>query len=74
MAHAYVGDLAGGVKVLERAMTTDVTANAQKESLATNLCSMYELLAPEPVVAKRALAGWLGRVAPDDLDLTCTRL
>ena len=74
VAHVYVGDLAGGVKVLERAMTTDVTANAQKESLATNLCSMYELLAPEPVVAKRALAGWLGRVAPDDLDLTCTRL
>jgi len=60
--------------VLEEALTCHPTATAQHETLALNMCSMYELAAAAPAAAKRTLHTWVRHVAPDDLDPACIRL
>eukprot|EP00898_Chlorokybus_atmophyticus_P006088 jgi/Chlat1/6480/Chrsp45S06057 len=63
----------GAIQVLEESLATSPSTHLS-ETLVLNLCCMYELAAASPVDAKRALAGWLTRGAPDDFDISCTRL
>lgn len=68
----YARDLVGAIRVLEEALQPQRCP--LNETLVRNLCSMYELASTSSAVTKKNLSNWLMRVAPDDFDLTCTRL
>ncbi|BBN17989.1 hypothetical protein Mp_7g18580 [Marchantia polymorpha subsp. ruderalis] len=69
----YSRDLVGATQVLETALQKN-PLTALNETLVLNLCSMYELASMNSVESKRTLSAWILRIAPDDFDLTCTRL
>lgn len=69
----YSRDLVGSTKVLESVLDK-VPLMALNESLVLNLCSMYELAFVKNVQTKKTLSDWILQVAPDDFDLSCTRL
>jgi hypothetical protein len=49
-------------------------AELLRESVLLNLCSMYELSSSTASAeARRKLAAWAARCAPDDFDLSCIR-
>ncbi len=49
-------------------------AELMRETVLLNLCSMYELSSSTASAeAKRRLAAWAARAAPDDFDLSCIR-
>jgi hypothetical protein len=49
-------------------------ASVTHETLALNMCSIYELAAAAPATAKRTLHTWVRHVTPGDLDPACIRL
>ncbi|KAL3679197.1 hypothetical protein R1sor_022153 [Riccia sorocarpa] len=69
----YSRDLVTATQVLETALQR-YPLTALNETLVLNLCSMYELASMNSVESKRTLSAWILRLAPDDFDLTCTRL
>ncbi|XP_024537962.1 trafficking protein particle complex subunit 12 isoform X2 [Selaginella moellendorffii] len=69
----YSRDLIRATQVLEDVLQKHTEA-ALNETLVLNLCSMYELAAINSNESKRKLSSWILQVAPDDFDLTCTRL
>ncbi|KAL9462029.1 hypothetical protein AB3S75_000094 [Citrus x aurantiifolia] len=69
----YLRDLSDSIKVLENALERVPTV-ALNETLVVNLCSMYELAYVNHSDIKRTLSSWIGRVAPDDFDSSCTRI
>eukprot|EP00850_Spirogloea_muscicola_P022846 SM000314S12190 [mRNA] locus=s314:71966:75505:- [translate_table: standard] len=69
----YGRDLLGAIGVLEGALQRSPLVSLQ-ETLILDLCSMYELASADSGATKRLLAAWLARLAPDDFDLSCTRL
>ena len=72
-AAVYTCDLRGAIDTLEHALVTRPAAVAQLESALRNAGSMYDLAAENPAIAKRQLAAFVARVAPDDLDPRCLR-
>lgn len=68
----YARDLVGAIRVLEEALQPQRCP--LNETLVRNLCSMYELASTSSTTTKKNLSNWLMRLAPDDFDLTCTRL
>ncbi|GMI67657.1 hypothetical protein like AT4G39820 [Hibiscus trionum] len=69
----YLRDLSDSIKVLENSLERVPTV-ALNETLVINLCSMYELAYVNHSETKRTLSNWIGRVAPDDFDASCTRV
>eukprot|EP00850_Spirogloea_muscicola_P011205 SM000068S20637 [mRNA] locus=s68:636132:639679:- [translate_table: standard] len=69
----YGRDLLGAISVLEGALQRNPLVSLE-ETLILDLCSMYELASADSGATKRLLAAWLARLAPDDFDLSCTRL
>lgn len=69
----YSRDLVGATQVLEDVLQRS-PLTALHEPLVLNLCSMYELSSMNSTEAKRTLSSWIMRIAPDDFDMTCTRL
>uniref|UniRef100_A0A0D6QW34 Uncharacterized protein n=1 Tax=Araucaria cunninghamii TaxID=56994 RepID=A0A0D6QW34_ARACU len=69
----YSRDLLGSIKVLENALER-VPVLALNENVVLNLCSMYELAFVNNVETKRTLSSWIVQIAPEDFDLSCTRL
>eukprot|EP00252_Welwitschia_mirabilis_P015385 TRINITY_DN3380_c0_g1_i1.p1 TRINITY_DN3380_c0_g1~~TRINITY_DN3380_c0_g1_i1.p1 ORF type:complete len:520 (-),score=96.95 TRINITY_DN3380_c0_g1_i1:577-2022(-) len=69
----YSRELLGSIKVLENALER-MPSVALNENVVLNLCSMYELAFVSNAEAKRSLSSWILQVAPDDFDLSCTRL
>ncbi|KAJ7531375.1 hypothetical protein O6H91_14G041800 [Diphasiastrum complanatum] len=69
----YSRDLIKATQVLEEMLQTH-TLVALNETLVLNLCSMYELASVNSIESKRTLSAWMLQIAPDDFDLTCTRL
>jgi hypothetical protein len=67
-AAVYTCDLRGAIETLEHALVTRPVAVAQLESALRNAGSMYDLAAENPAIAKRQLAAFVARFAPDDLD------
>ena len=72
-AAVYTCDLRGAIETLEHALVTQPAAVAQLESALRNAASMYDLAAENPAIAKRQLAAFAARFAPDDLDPRCIR-
>ena len=73
VAALYCADLPGAVAVLEAALAAHPLA-ALHEPLVLNLCSLYELAAPDAAAAKRRIADWLQRAGPECFDVAaCTR-
>ena len=61
-----------GTQALEGALKARPVAHL-REMVLLNLCSMYELSSATAAAdAKRALAAWTVRAAPDDFDLAAT--
>jgi len=69
----YSRDLLGSIKVLENTLER-VPVIALNENVVLNLCSMYELAFVSNVETKRSLSSWIVQIAPEDFDLSCTRL
>lgn len=69
----YQRELLGATSVLEDSLQSSPQSSLN-ETLVLNLCSMYELASMNSVESKRALSSWLLTHAPDDFDLSCTRL
>ncbi|KAE8665983.1 L-ascorbate oxidase-like [Hibiscus syriacus] len=69
----YLRDLSYSIKVLEKALERIPTI-ALDETLVINLCSMYELAYVNHSEIKRTLSNWIVHVAPDDFDVSCTRV
>lgn len=69
----YSRDLLGSIKVLENSLEI-VPVIALNENVVLNLCSMYELAFVSNVETKRSLSSWIVQIAPEDFDLSCTRL
>lgn len=69
----YLRDLSDSIKVLENALER-IPTMALNETLVVNLCSMYELAYVNHGDIKKTLSTWIGRVAPDDFDSSCTRI
>ncbi|KAK2655868.1 hypothetical protein Ddye_008920 [Dipteronia dyeriana] len=69
----YLRDLSDSIKVMENALERVPTV-ALNETLVVNLCSMYELAYVNHSDVKRTLSSWIGKVAPDDFDSSCTRI
>ena len=69
----YQRELIGATSVLEDSLQSSPRSTLN-ETLVLNLCSMYELASMNSVESKRTLSAWLLNHAPDDFDLSCTRL
>jgi Flp pilus assembly protein TadD len=69
----YSRELLGATQVLEDCLQTSPQSTLN-ETVVLNLCSMYELTSINSSDAKRTLSTWLLNHAPDDFDLSCTRL
>jgi tetratricopeptide (TPR) repeat protein len=69
----YQRELLGATSVLEDALQSSPRSTLS-ETMVLNLCSMYELASMNSVESKRSLSSWLLTHAPDDFDLSCTRL
>lgn len=69
----YSRDLLGSIKVLENTLER-VPVIALNENVVLNLCSMYELAFVSNLETKRSLSSWIVQIAPEDFDLSCTRL
>ncbi|GKV12163.1 hypothetical protein SLEP1_g23346 [Rubroshorea leprosula] len=69
----YLRDLSDSIKLLENALERLPTV-ALNETVVINLCSMYELAYVNHSEIKKTLSNWIARVAPDDFDLSCTRI
>ena len=71
VAAQYSADLPGAVAVLEAALAAHPLA-ALHEPLVLNLCSLYELAAPDAAAAKRRIADWLQRAGPECFDIAAS--
>lgn len=69
----YQRELLGATSVLEDSLQSSPRSTLN-ETMVLNLCSMYELASMNSVESKRTLSAWLLNHAPDDFDLSCTRL
>ncbi|KAG0565064.1 hypothetical protein KC19_8G160700 [Ceratodon purpureus] len=69
----YQRELLGATAVLEDSLQSSPRSTLN-ETMVLNLCSMYELASMNSVESKRTLSAWLLNHAPDDFDLSCTRL
>ncbi|KAI3930647.1 hypothetical protein MKX01_037093 [Papaver californicum] len=69
----YLRDLTDSIKVLESALES-IPTFALNETVVVNLCSMYELAYVGHSDVKKTLNNWIAKVAPDDFDLSCTRV
>ncbi|GLJ25783.1 hypothetical protein SUGI_0493710 [Cryptomeria japonica] len=69
----YSRDLLGSIKVLENALER-VPVLTLNENVVLNICSMYELAFVNNIETKRTLSSWIVQIAPEDFDLSCTRL
>ncbi|XP_024356584.1 uncharacterized protein [Physcomitrium patens] len=69
----YQRELLGATSVLEDSLQSSPRSTLS-ETMVLNLCSMYELASMNSVESKRSLSSWLLTHAPDDFDLSCTRL
>jgi tetratricopeptide (TPR) repeat protein len=75
VARMYAGDLRRGARALEEALTIHPRgALGDGEALVRNACSMYELAAAAPSGAKKTLAAWAAKIAPDDFNPQRARL
>lgn len=68
VSSVYVGDLRGSIKVMENGLRTNPTSASQNVSLLKNVKSTYDVAAADPNFAKRVLASYVLKFAPDDLD------
>jgi len=68
VAGLYCGDVSAAVQTLEDSLAAH-PFSALSETLVMNLCSIYELASADAPAAKRRLAGWLSRIAPEDFDI-----
>lgn len=69
----YQRELVGATSVLEDSLQASPRSTLN-ETMVLNLCSMYELASMNSLDSKRTLSAWLLNHAPDDFDLSCTRL
>jgi Flp pilus assembly protein TadD len=68
VSHVYTCDMKQAIKIMEHALITKPSQSAQHEPLLRNANSAYDVSALDPASAKRVLAGYVTKFAPDDLD------